>query len=166
MKNKFMVLGILVGALVFTSACGMVSSLLGGSSSGTVDELWADVPRMDGMTKTDMEMPLAARLGLQAVLQGRMNFIAYTTDATPQQVIDYYNNERMAEQNWMAGDGAGCFGDSESAAEGSICVFNKTTDGKSEVLGIVAATDEASGNTAIFFARVDTTEAATEEASN
>lgn len=166
MKHKFMVLGLLVGALIFTSACGMISSLLGGKSSGTVNELWTDVPRMDGMTKTDMEMPLAARLGLQAVLQGRMDFIAYTTDATPQEVVEYYNNERMAGQNWLAGDGAGCLGDAESAEEGGLCFFNKTTGEKSEVLGIVAAKDEESGKTAIFFARVDTTETATEEASN
>ncbi len=165
MKHRFMVLGLLVGALIFTSACGMVSSLLGGKSSGTVNDLWSDVPRMDGMTKTDMEMPLAARLALQAVLQGRMNFIAYTTDATPQAVLDFYSNERMTGQGWLSEGGTGCFGDAESAAKGTICVFNKTTDGKNEVLGIVAAKDEETSKTAIFFARVDTSEQATEEGS-
>lgn len=166
MKHKFMVLGLLVGALIFTSACGMVTSLLGGKSSGTVNDLWTDVPRMDGMTKTDMEMPLAARLALQAVLQGRMDFIAYTTDATPQAVMDFYSSERMTGQGWSSEGGTGCFGDAETAEAGTICVFNKTVDGKSEVLGIVAAKDEELNKTAIFFARVDTTEQATEEANN
>lgn len=161
MKHKFMVLGLLVGALIFTSACGMVSSLLGGRSSGTVNDLWADVPRMDGMTKADMEMPLAARLALQAVMQGRMNFIAYTTDATPQNVLDYYTNERMAGQGWSSEDGTGCFGDAETV-EGTICVFMKTTDSKSEVLGIIATNDPETNKTAIFFARVDTSETAAE----
>lgn len=162
MKHKFMVLGLLVGALIFTSACGMVSSLLGGRSSGTVSDLWADVPRMDGMTQADMEMPLAARLALQAVLQGRMNFIAYTTDAAPQAVLDFYSNERMTGQGWSSEGGTGCFGNAESAGEGTICIFNKTTDGKSEVLGIVAVNDTDLNKTAIFFARVDTSEQATE----
>jgi hypothetical protein len=157
-------LGILVAALVFTSACGMVTSLFSGKSSGTVSDLWADVPRMDGMTKSDMEMPLAARLALQAMLQGRMDFIAYTTDATPQAVLDFYTKERMAEQGWTSQDGTGCFGDAETAEEGTICIYSKTTDGKDEVLGIVAAKDAETNKTAIFFARVDTSAAATEEA--
>lgn len=166
MKNKFVILGLLVGALIFTSACGMISSLLGGKSSGSVSDLWADVPRMDGMTKTDMEMPLAARLALQAMMQGRMDFIAYTTDATPQGVLDFYTTERMAGQGWTTQEGTGCFGDAETADEGTVCIFTKTTDGKNEILGIVAAKDVETNKTAIFFARVDATAAATEEASN
>jgi hypothetical protein len=166
MKHRYRVLGLLVGALIFTSACGMVTSLLGGRSAGTVNDLWADVPRMDGMTKTDMEMPLAARLALQAIMQGRMDFIAYTTDATPQGVLDFYTNERMSGQGWASEEGTGCFGDAESAAEGTICVFTKTTDGKNEILGIVAAKDAETNKTAIFFARVDASAEATEEASN
>ncbi len=163
MKHKFMVLGLLVGMLIFTSACGMVNSLLGGKSAGTVNELWADVPRMDGLTKTEMEMPLAARLALQAVMQGRMNFIAYTTDATPQSVLDFYTVERMTGQGWASQDGTGCFGDAETAAEGTVCVFTKNVDGKNEILGIVAAKDVETNKTAIFFARVQTS---ADEASN
>ena len=166
MRHKYMVLGLLVGALIFTCACGMISSLLGGKSSGTVSDLWTDVPRMDGMTKTDMEMPLAARLALQAVMQGRMDFIAYTTDATPQAVLDFYTAERMSGQGWDTQEGTGCFGDAETAEEGTVCIYTKTADGKNELLGIVAAKDAETNKTAIFFARVDATEEATEEASN
>ena len=107
MKHKFMVLGILVSALIFTSACGMITSLLSGTSAGTVNDLWSDVPRMDGMTKADLEFPLAARLALQAFSQGRMNFIAFTTDATPQNVLDFYTSERMAGQGWASGEQGG-----------------------------------------------------------
>jgi hypothetical protein len=166
MKHRYMVLGLLVGALIFTCACGMVSSLLGGKSAGTVSDLWADVPRMDGMTKTDMEMPLAARLAMQAFAQGRMDFIAYTTDATPQGVLDFYTTERMSGQGWDTQEGTGCFGDAETAEEGTVCIYTKTADSKNEVLGIVAAKDAETGKTAIFFARVDVTEEATAEASN
>ena len=161
MKHKLIVLGILVGVLIFTSACGIVNTFLGSSSGGTVDELWADVPQMDGMTEADMEMPLAARLAIQAVSQGRMNFIAYTTAATPPEVSAYYSNERMSGLGWTAGDGMGCIGDG-STAEGSICIFQKQTDGKNELLAVVAGADEATGETAVFFARIDTTDTGTE----
>jgi hypothetical protein len=159
MKHRWLLMGIVLGALVFGSACGMVNTLMGGRSSGTVSDLWTDVPRMDGMSKADMDMPLAARLGLQAVTQGKINFIAYTTDATPQAVLDFYTAERMSSQGWSSADGAGCFGDAEDAQQGAICVYNKTTDGKEEVLGIISAKDDETGKTAIFFARIDTTEA-------
>ena len=162
MKNKFMILGLLVGALIFTSACGMVSSLLSGRSAGTVSDLWSDVPRMDGMTKADLEMPLAARLALQAAMQGRVNFIAFTTDATPQGVLDFYTPERMQGQSWSSQDGTGCFGDAEIAQEGAVCIFVKEADGKKEMLGIVAGKDVETGRTAIFFARIDASEATSE----
>ena len=158
MKHRRWMVGILAAAMVFTLACGMVNTLMGGRSSGTVAELWADVPRMDGMTKAELDFPLAARLALQAVSQGKMDFVAYSTDATPQAVLDYYTLERMNGSGWNAQDGTGCFGDAETSSTGAICVFTKTTDGKEEVLGIVAANDESIGKTAIFFARIDTTQ--------
>src|SRR3954468_8087221 len=140
MKNKVTVLGLLVAALIFTCACGMVSSLLGGKSAGTVSELWSDVPKMDGITKTEMDMPLAARLALKAVSQGKVNFIAYTTDQAPQAVLDYYTADRMKSQGWSAqdksggGSGSPCFGDTSSSDAGSICVFTKNANSKNEIL--------------------------------
>lgn len=159
MKHRLMVLGILVAALVFTSACGMVTSLLSGRSAGTVDELWSDVPRMDGMSKADLDMPLAARLALQAISQGRMNFIAFTTDATPQAVLDFYTAERMAAQGWQSGEQGGCFGSSDSSQEDvTVCIFTKQADGRNELLGIVAGHDPETNKTAVFFGRIDATE--------
>jgi hypothetical protein len=160
MKHKYMVLGLLVGALIFACACGMFSSLLGGKSSGTVSDLWADVPRMDGLTKTDLDMPLAARLAMQAIMQGRINYIAFTTDATPQAVLDFYTKERMAGQGWESnGDNAGCYGNNDTdTAEGTVCLYTKSADGKNEILGIIAGHDDSTNKTAIFFARVDATD--------
>jgi hypothetical protein len=163
MKHRWLLVGIIFGALIFGSACGMVNTLLGGRSAGTVTDLWDDVPRMEGMTKAELEMPLAARLALQAVTQGKMNFISFTTDATPQAVLDFYTVERMGEQGWSNDNSTGCFGDAEDAQAGAICVYTKNTDGKDEVLAVVAAKDEGTGKTAIFFARIDTSAMATEE---
>ncbi len=157
MKHRLWILGLLIGALVFTSACGMVNTLLGGRSAGTVRELWDDVPRMDGLKKVDMEMPLAATLALRAVSQGRMNFIAFTTAASAQEVQDFYTVERMNSAGWNSSETAGCVGDAETAEAGAFCFFGKESGNKSEVLAIVAARDEDTGGTAVFFARIDTT---------
>jgi hypothetical protein len=170
MKNKVTVLGLLVAALIFTCACGMVSSLLGGKSAGTVNDLWPDVPKMDGITKTEMDMPLAARLALKAISQGKVNFIAYTTDAQPQAVLDFYTADRMKSQGWAAqdssGNGSPCFGDTSSSDSGSICVFTKNANGKNEILAIVAATDSDTKKTDIFFARIDASDETTATPTN
>lgn len=159
MKHRLLIVGLLLGALVFTTACGMVSSLLGGRSSGTVNELWSDVPRMDGMTKAEMDMPLAARLMVQTVSQGKMNFIAYTIPSGPQAVLDYYTTARMADAGWDSPDATGCYGDASTAAEaGAMCIFGKQGDGTKEILAVVAATNDATQGTAIFFVRIDATE--------
>lgn len=158
MKHKLWILGLLIGALVFTSACGIVDTLMGGRAAGTVSDLWDDVPRMDGLTKADMEMPLAARLAIRAVSQGRMNFIAFTTPATAQAVQEFYTVERMTEAGWNTSETNGCMGDTQTAEVGAICLFGKQSDTQNEILAIVAAQDEATGETAVFFARIDATE--------
>jgi hypothetical protein len=158
MKQRFLVVGILVGAIVFATGCGMIGSLLSGTSSGTVNDLWIDVPRMDGMTKADLEFPLAARLAMQAISQGRLNFIAYTTDATPQSVLDFYTTERMTRQGWTAGEQGGCFQGDSSGQEATVCIYTKEANGTNELLGIVAGNDPETNKTAIFFGRIDATE--------
>lgn len=158
MKHKLWILGLLIGALVFTSACGIVDTLMGGRSAGTVSDLWDDVPRMDGLTKADMEMPLAARLVIRAASQGRMNFIAFTTAATPEAVQDFYTVERMTSAGWNTSETNGCMGDTETAEVGAVCLFGKQDGNTNEILAIVAAKDDETGQTAVFFARIDATE--------
>jgi hypothetical protein len=161
-KKTIVAIGLLLGMLVFTSACGMIGSLLGGSSSGSISELWSDVPQVQGASKADLQMPLAARLAIQAMLQGRMDFIAYTTSQTPTQVQEFYSRERMSAQGWNNEDVPGCIGDSSSEDMGAICFFGKQDGGRDEGLAIVVAVDEDTRQTQIFYARIDLTE----EASN
>lgn len=158
-------LALLTGLLLFTSACGMVGSLLGGSSGGTVDELWSDVPPVPGATQADLEMPLAARLAIQAMLQGRMNFIAYTTDQTPNEVEALYTVETMQAQGWNVENTPGCVTD-QSEGLGAICFFGKEDGAQEEGLAIVIAIDDDTNETNVFYARIDLTEEAeeTEEA--
>lgn len=160
MKHRLMVVALLVGALIFTSACGMVNTLLGGRSSGTVSELWADVPRVDGLRKADLELPMAARLMVQTVTRGKMNFIAFTTEANSQAIMDFYTTERMAANGWDSPDTTGCFGDTSTAEVGTMCVFGKQSGDKREILAIVTATDGGTRQTSVFFVRIDTTEEA------
>ena len=158
--NRLVVLGILAAALLFTTACGVINTLLGANTSaGTVSELWADVPRLDGLEKADLQMPLAARLAIQAVTQGRINFIAFTTTRLPQEVQDYYTQERMQQSGWNATDATGCVAaDGAEASVGAICMFRKEAQGRSEVLAIIVAREEGSNETQVFFARVDASE--------
>jgi hypothetical protein len=157
-KKLVLALALLVGMMLFTSACNMVSSLLTGRSSGTVGELWADVPPVPGATQADMEMPLAARLAIQAMLQGRMDFIAFTSDQTPTQVQSIYTQETMNAHGWNLEDGPGCIGDSSDEDMGAICFFGKREDGRDYGLAIVVAVDEDTRETNIFYARIDLTE--------
>jgi hypothetical protein len=157
-KKAMSAIALLVGMMLFTSACGMVSSLLSGRSSGTVAELWTDVPPVPGATKADMEMPLAARLAIQAMLQGRMDFIAYTTDQSPTQVQAIYTRESMGQLGWNVDDVPGCVGDTGNEDMGAICFFGKRDDGRDIGLAIVVAVDEDTRQTNIFYARIDLTE--------
>lgn len=157
-KKSGAAIALLVMMMMFTSACGMVSSLLSGRSAGTVGELWSDVPAVAGATKADMEMPLAARLAIQAMLQGRMNFIAYSTSQTPAAVQETYTLQAMEAQGWRAQDGQGCIGDPSDENMGAICFFSKSADGREEGLAIVVAVDEETNLTNIFYARIDLTE--------
>jgi len=67
-------------------SCKLLESLAGNDKDTTVDALWADVPAFTGATKTDMKLPLGARLILRAAMRGKVSFIAFTTDKPPQDV--------------------------------------------------------------------------------
>lgn len=146
-------------SMVLLMGCGMAGnmaqSLMGGGSSGG-RELWSDVPKMDGINKADLGLPLAAKLAIQAAFQGSIDYVAYTTDKTPQDVLDFYKADKMKEAGWND-EGVGCVGDTSGGAAtgGSVCFYTKDTNGKKEALAIVAAADDSSKKTQIFFARID-----------
>jgi hypothetical protein len=153
--HRWTLFAILLSAMLFTSACGVVRSLFGlSTSSGTVTELWSDVPRMDGLTKADLQMPVAARMALQAMTQDRFDFISFTIAATPSAVQEFYSEERMEQAGWDSSDARGCLGDTGDASVGAICVFGKETGPKNELLAVVVAKDDRSVDTQVFFARV------------
>jgi hypothetical protein len=140
-------------------SCRMIDTLGGGNKAGTVDDLWPDVPRLEGATKADASIPLGARLLIRAAMQGKVNFIAYTTGKSPREVQDFYSKERMKAAGWDTGE-KGCVGDTdEKENQGAVCFFEREGDGRKEGLAIVLAQDEKSRQTDIFYARADLTEA-------
>lgn len=141
-----------------SGSCRMVETLTGNGKAGTVSDLWSDVPPVSGATKTDLALPLGARLMIRAAMQGKVSFIAFNTEKGPQEVEDFYTKERMKSAGWVASE-QGCVGDTEDQkSQGAVCFFNRQNGNKKEGLAIVLAQDEKSKQTDIFYVRIDLTE--------
>ena len=138
-------------------SCRLAERLTGDPKAGTVSSLWPDVPPLEGATKADLEIPLGARLALRAVMQGKINFIAFTTDQSASEVQAFYSKERMRAAGWTPND-KGCIGDTEDKDNhGAICLFERKDGNNDEGLAIVLAQDEKTKKTEIFYARIDLT---------
>jgi hypothetical protein len=138
-------------------SCKLSERLMGDKNAGTVSSLWPDVPPFTGATKTDMEIPLGARLLIRTMSQGKLNFISFRTDKPAQEVKDFYSKDRMKAVGWNADD-KGCTGDTEDTKNhGAVCLFQRKDGGKQEGLAIIVAQDEKLPETNIFYARIDMT---------
>jgi hypothetical protein len=136
----------------------MVESLTGGKNAGTVSSLWPDVPPFEGAKKADMQIPLGARLALRAMMQGKINFIAFTTDKSAQNVQNFYTNDRMKAAGWTPSE-KGCVGDTEGEkSQGAVCFYQRKDKSTQEGLAIILAQDEKTKETDIFYARIDMTQ--------
>lgn len=134
-----------------------LSERLGGDKNPSVSALWPDVPPFAGATKTDLQLPWAARLLITATSRGKLNFIAFRTDKTMREVKDFYSKDRMKAAGWIA-DEKGCQGDTDDKKNhSSVCLFSRRDGGKEEGLAIVVAQDEKLPETNIFYARIDMT---------
>lgn len=139
-------------------SCRMVESLSGGEKGGTVSTLWPDVPPFEGATKADLQIPLGPRLLLRAAMRGKINFIAFTTSKTAQDVKDFYTADRMKATGWTPHE-QGCIGDTEDQKDqGAVCLFRRKDGDKQEALAIIVAESEKTKQTDIFYARIDMTE--------
>ena len=145
----------LILVLAVGISCRLAESLTGDPKAGTVSSLWPDVPPLAGATKADLEIPLGARLAIRAIMQGKINFIAFTTNQSAPEVQNFYSNDRMKAAGWTPSE-KGCVGDTEDKdAHGAVC-FYKRKDGKQEEgLAIIVAQDEKTKKTEIFYARIE-----------
>ena len=138
-------------------SCRMAERLSGNSKAGTVSKLWSDVPPFEGARKTDLEIPLGPRLALRAMMQGKINFIAFETDKSAENVKNFYSNDRMKAAGWTPNE-KGCIGDTEDEkSQGAICLYERKDGSKDEGLAIIVAEDEKTKQTEIFYARIDLT---------
>jgi hypothetical protein len=157
MKASTSILALILLLSVVLS-CRLAETLTGDPKAGTVSTLWPDVPPLADATKTDLEIPLGARLAIRAMMQGKISFIAFTTDQNAQDVQAFYSNERMKAAGWTPSD-KGCVGDTEDQKNhGAVCLFKRKDGKKEEGLAIVLGQDEKTKKTEIFYVRIDMTQ--------
>jgi len=157
MKTSTSILALIL-VLAVGLSCGLAERFTGDPKAGTVSALWPDVPPLEGATKADLEIPLGARLMIRAMMQGKINFIAFMTDQSAPEVQAFYSNERMKTAGWTPSD-KGCIGDTEDKeSHGAVCLFTRKDGTKEEGLAIIVAQDEKTKKTEVFYARIDMTQ--------
>jgi hypothetical protein len=168
MKTRTTLL-LLAAVLLILPACGILDSvlgggggggvggLIGGGSGGTVSDLWSDVPRLDGMTKANIDIPLPMRLMIQSMGgQGTsFDFIAFTTNKSATDVQNFYANDRMTKAGWNQPDMPGCSNDTgTSAGLGVFCYFGKQEGNQETLLMILGSQSDTSKPIDLYFVRV------------
>jgi len=171
MRKCFLV--VLIAALaVGVSSCRVINTLTGNDQNLTkVGDLWSDVPRMDGLASSEAELPIYVKLLMRTALNnlyrldnqntGRTpstgDWAVFTTSKTPQDVQNFYTNERMTSfGKWDASKNSTCLNGNEHHFSGVACVFSKVVNKRGIGLLIVSAQDEQKKQTNIFFVRVET----------
>ncbi|MCW5874636.1 MAG: hypothetical protein KIS88_08335 [Anaerolineales bacterium] len=161
MPTKRILLVVTVLAVV-SLACGITNPLQGllGGGGGS-SNLWADVPRMDGLDDSSQAMPFAMRMFLQFVVGqalsdaggGDMDIITFTTTRTAADVQAFYSADRMHFEDWDTENDTNCFNGSEQGLDGLVCVFSKQ-EGTGEALLLIVASPGDNDQTNVYFVRV------------
>ncbi len=181
MKKRILIIP-LIFILMFTLACSLTSAISNkitglsnsGSSGGSgsknaqpVTTLWSDVPRMDGLTQESFDLPLPARLAVDGYLKsnskylGSLDFIAFSTSSTFQQIEDFYTTDRMQAAGWNNPDNPGCAGSISIGGDvgGGVCFFaRQNTDNSGAVLALFMSKDTKSPKTQLYFIRLSLTD--------
>ena len=147
----------------------MTNTVTGGDSYKPAAELWPDVPRMDGLTPSQMEdLPLPIKLLMRTVLANlgqnanelgdrSIDWISYDFSGAPADVGNFYTADKMSATGWEADSNSSCAsGSAEGLAQsGVFCAFKKTEDGKDKLLAIIATQEDSSKPTGVFFLRLE-----------
>jgi hypothetical protein len=170
MKKITSSLGVLVLMLAVMS-CGLINRFTPvGEGMKRTSELWPDVPKMDTLAPSDMEMPLMIKVVVRTALNNlwRLNkegedktpatgdWIVFTSTGTPSDVETFYTNSRMASVgNWEASKKSTCMDGKDNGFNGVLCVFEKIVDKTQTGLAIIAVQDDKTKQTNVFFLRVE-----------
>lgn len=154
--------------VIATMACGLtsgVSNLVGGGkNSGTVTQLWSDIPPMDGLEKANLDLPLPARLAIQGLVksgskgEGNLDFISFTTTKSASDIASFYTMDKMTAAGWTLQDQSGCQDiSSDTSSTAGICFFGKEnqSDHTGSYLVIFITQDSKTKQTQVFFLRID-----------
>jgi hypothetical protein len=174
MMRRILLAALLVALALTSAGCGAIDNVTKNITGGddnmkTVSELWSDVPRMDGLAPSEMEMPLFVKLAMRTVLGnlGRVNkedkttgdidWIVFSSGKTPQEVQNFYTNARMAAAGWEASDKSTCLSGGTTGVPqvGVLCIFAKQQTDKQTQLVVIAGQDDQTKQTNIFFLRVE-----------
>ena len=157
---------IFLAALIAT-ACAVKNPLTGDSKSmKTVAELWSDVPKMDGLSPSELEMPLAVKMLMRTALNqigGRGardtgDWIVFETGRTADDIKSFYSNARMVTSGWDKTDKSTCLSGGELGfPQASVCLFAKTARDKDVSLMILPVQAEKAGRLNVFFVRIEAT---------
>jgi hypothetical protein len=159
---------LVVPILALAIACGPLGNLgdmVSGSQAGTAASLWLDVPPFPGAEKVDLELPVVMRLAVEAASKaimreagdaaGNLEFIAFATDASADEVESFYTTQRMVGEGWADREDVGCgVSSGMPEASGAMCAFYREgAEQDSILIIIVGQADE--GQTAIYYVRMD-----------
>ena len=155
----------LLALLLASLACAVANPLTSvGDSLNQTSDLWSDVPRMDGLTASDSDMPVVAKVIVRTVVSnilsegtGSGDWILFRTDKTAEDVQAYYTNERMAENGWEASEASTCVSGAAEGITGAglLCVFQKQSGSQYTGLAIIGTQDEATQQTNLIFVRIE-----------
>jgi hypothetical protein len=152
-------------------SCRLVDRLTNQQNMKKVADLWSDVPRMDGLATSDVEMPLYVKVLMRTALNNlwRLNnanedrtpstgdWVVFTTTKSPDDVRNFYTNERMTSfGGWDPSKDSTCLDGRNQGFSGIACVYKKAANNRGIGLLIVAAQDEQKKDTSVFFVRVET----------
>ena len=164
-KVAVLLLVLMMGTALACSPLGNLGDMVAGGEAGTAASLWSDVPPYPGADQVDLDMPFVIRLAVEAASKaimsgagdagGDLEFIAFTSDASPEDVQAFYTVARMTGEGWADREDTGCGLTAEGAAAvGGMCAFYKEGQTRDSVLIIVAAPEDG-GATSIFYIRID-----------
>jgi hypothetical protein len=172
---------VVVGIAIGCAAIGMIGviAVVGGGwylkhkveqkyhemSAPTVTQMWKDVPQMDGMTKSDEDMPIPMKIIIQPVMnrilgagQSSGDWIVFKTAKSPDDIQKFYTNDRMTKfGNWDPSNKSTCIsGQSQGIPQvGLFCVFEKRQNDRQIGLAIITGEYEQNQPMSVFFLRVD-----------
>lgn len=110
----------------------VTKTIVGDQNLNQVNQLWSDVPQMEDMAKSDIQMPMGLRTMFNIYAHGvgdttgDWDFIVFSIkNKTPKDVVNFYTLERMKNYGWEVN-----FEDRDKLSSGSPCISLGAKDEK------------------------------------